>query len=137
MCLTEWWLFTLCDTYKIDDKNKLLFILSEDIYVYNILLATENQLTLVFNKALTEKLNQRLQNETIKWSCHVFLCHFKIPLFSPLRNLSPLRKSKFIFDSWDEWLNLHIPFKPHPFLFFVKNMLITEKWKLLFDVQAV
>ena len=49
-------------TYRLDFQNKLLYILSKDVYVYNILLANENQLTLVLNKSLTDKLNQRRKN---------------------------------------------------------------------------
>jgi hypothetical protein len=47
--------------YRIDNQNKLLYLLNKDIYVYNILLASENQLTLVLNKSLTDKLNQRMK----------------------------------------------------------------------------
>ena len=53
-------------TYKLDTQNKLLYLLNRDIYVYNILLANENQLKLVLNKSLTEKLNLRLQNQSKK-----------------------------------------------------------------------
>ena len=49
-------------SYRLDTQNKLLYVLSQDVYVYNILLATENQLTLVLNKSLTDKLNQRREN---------------------------------------------------------------------------
>lgn len=48
--------------YRIDTQNKLLYVLSKDLYVYHILLSTENQLTLVLNKSLTDKLNQRRKN---------------------------------------------------------------------------
>lgn len=49
-------------TYRLDFQNKLLYLLNKDVYVYNILLANENQLTLVLNKSLTDKLNQRRKN---------------------------------------------------------------------------
>ncbi|MEN9302222.1 MAG: hypothetical protein RL264_651 [Bacteroidota bacterium] len=49
-------------TYRLDTQNKLLYLLNKDLYVYNILLANENQLTLVLNKSLTNKLNQRRKN---------------------------------------------------------------------------
>jgi hypothetical protein len=52
--------------YRIDTQNKLLYVLNKDIYVYNILLVNENQLTLVLNKSLTDKLNLRLQNQSKK-----------------------------------------------------------------------
>jgi hypothetical protein len=48
-------------TYRLDFQNKLLYLLNENVYVYNILLANENQLTLVLNKSLTDKLNQRMK----------------------------------------------------------------------------
>jgi hypothetical protein len=51
-------------TYRLDFQNKLLYILSKDVYVYNILLANQNQLTLVLNESLTDKLNQRLLNQS-------------------------------------------------------------------------
>jgi YHS domain-containing protein len=47
--------------YRIDTQNKLLYLLNTDVYVYNILLVNENQLTLVLNKSLTDKLNQRMK----------------------------------------------------------------------------
>ncbi len=47
--------------YRIDTQNKLLYVLNKDVYVYNILLVNENQLTLVLNKSLTDKLNQRMK----------------------------------------------------------------------------
>lgn len=47
--------------YRLDTQNKLLYVLSQDVYVYNILLVNENQLTLVLNKSLTDKLNQRMK----------------------------------------------------------------------------
>jgi hypothetical protein len=49
--------------YRIDTQNKLLYLLNENVYVYNILLANENQLTLILNKSLTDKLNQRMKND--------------------------------------------------------------------------
>lgn len=48
--------------YRIDTQNKLLYLLNKNLYVYNILLANENQLTLVLNKSLTDKLNHRRKN---------------------------------------------------------------------------
>jgi hypothetical protein len=53
-------------TYRLDFQNKLLYVINKDVYVYNILLVNENQLTLVLNKSLTDKLNQRLQNQSKK-----------------------------------------------------------------------
>lgn len=50
-------------TYRLDFQNKLLYLLNENVYVYNILLANENQLTLILNKSLTDKLNQRMKND--------------------------------------------------------------------------
>lgn len=49
--------------YRIDEQKKMLFILLDKLYVYDILLINEQNLTLKLNEQLSKNFNLRIKNQ--------------------------------------------------------------------------